>query len=122
MCDYGEQVVQRLYNKFHMCLLGRLTKHIWNCHPTDRNIRLNKKCAELLQLYQERFQQQQQQLTEQEQRPKQQQQVDPTEEFWDNDTYPHMFRRKKTYEKQSPFVRNFLISQNHINMKIASRL
>ncbi|CAH1381052.1 unnamed protein product [Tenebrio molitor] len=50
MCDYEEQVVQCPYNKFHMCLLSRLTKHMWKCHPTqykrDRDIRLNKKCAD----------------------------------------------------------------------------
>jgi hypothetical protein len=89
MCDYEEQVAQCPYNKFHMCLLSRLTTHMWKCDLTeykrDRNIQLNKKCTEVMRLYQERFQQQQIQQ-QQQQRPHQQ--AEPTEESRDNDAYP----------------------------------
>jgi hypothetical protein len=81
MCDYEEeQIVQCPYNKFQMCLLGRMTKHMWKCHPTeynrDRDIRFNKKCAEVLQ----------------------QQQVDLAEGSWNNDTYPIYVPKKKPME------------------------
>ncbi|KAJ3616342.1 hypothetical protein MTP99_003910 [Tenebrio molitor] len=101
MGDYEEQVVQCPYNKFHMCLLSRLTKHMWRCHPKeykrDRDIRLNKKYAEVMRLYQERFQQQQ--IQQHQQRPLQQD--DPTAESWDNDAYPTYVPKKKTYGGQS---------------------
>jgi hypothetical protein len=45
----------------------------------DRDIRFNKKCAEVLQ----------------------QQQVDPAEGSWNNDTYPKYIPKKKTYGRQS---------------------
>jgi hypothetical protein len=35
MCDYKEQVVHCPYNKFHMSLLGRMTKDMWKCHPME---------------------------------------------------------------------------------------
>jgi hypothetical protein len=58
MCDYEEQVVQCPYNKFHMCLLGRMNKHMWKCHPMeytrDLDIKLDKKCAELLEFTHDR--------------------------------------------------------------------
>jgi hypothetical protein len=77
---------------------------MWKCHPTlykrDRDIRLNKKCTEVVRLYQERFmQQQQQQQHIQQQRP--QQQVDPTAESWDNDAYPTYTPQEKTNGNQS---------------------
>jgi Tfp pilus assembly protein PilV len=85
---------------------------MWKCHPTqykrDRDIRLNKKCAEVMRLYQERFLQQQQQQQHQQQQHIQQQrlqqQVDPTEESWDNDAYPTYTPKKKTYGDQSTAV------------------
>jgi hypothetical protein len=41
MCDYEEEeeeeIAQCPYNKFQMCLLGRMTKHMWKCHPMEYN-------------------------------------------------------------------------------------
>jgi hypothetical protein len=38
MCDYEEEeIVPCPYNKFQMCLLGRMTKHMWKCHPKEYN-------------------------------------------------------------------------------------
>jgi hypothetical protein len=38
MCDYEEeQIVQCPYNKFQMCLLSRMAKYMWKCHPTEYN-------------------------------------------------------------------------------------
>jgi hypothetical protein len=96
MCDYEEQVVQCPYNKFHMCLLGRMNKHMWKCHPMeytrDLDIKLDKKLA---QQHQQRLQQQ---------KPQQDlwhpQQTDVAEESWDNDNYPTYVPKKRTYGRQ----------------------
>jgi hypothetical protein len=90
MCDYEEQVVQCPYNKFHMCLLGRMNKHMWKCHPMeytrDLDIKLDKKLA---QQHQQRLQQQ---------KPQQDlwhpQKTDVAEESWDNDNYPTCVPKK----------------------------
>jgi hypothetical protein len=97
MCDYEEQVVQCPYNKFHMCLLGRMNKHMWKCHPMqytrDLDIKLDKKLA-----------QQHQQRLQQQQKPQQDlwhpQQTDVAEESWDNDNYPTYVPKKRTYGRQ----------------------
>jgi hypothetical protein len=38
MCSYEEEeIVQCPYNKFQMCLLSRMAKYMWKCHPTEYN-------------------------------------------------------------------------------------
>jgi hypothetical protein len=79
-----------------MCLLGRMNKHMWKCHPMeytrDLDIKLAKKLA---QQHQQRLQQQ---------KPKKElwhpQQTDVAEESWDNDNYPTYVPKKRTYGRQ----------------------